>query len=240
MSGTFDIKGQERMRVDFRRLVLAAPALVAAIYLALIAVYNLPGSIPRDRFRKDVVDALDPYFIQNWMLFSPNPPTTNLEGWYQIRYRDRTGKQHTLKPFSLTQAFDVKGQIPFVRARLGREVDVVGRSMVTITRQRLSARKDAAAQALDRASSVAKEDEDFVYRKVGGEETTNRVWSGDLEQIRYLVTLLADELAPPGGTTAVRAFFTSTPVRDPATEKTAPVYRVADSGWLPTFEKGRS
>jgi hypothetical protein len=174
------------------------------------------------------------------MLFSPNPPTTNLEGWYQIRYRDQNGKQRTLKPFSLTQAFDVKGQIPFVRARLEREVDVVGRSMVTVNRQRVSARKDAAAQALDRASSVAKEDEAFVYQKVGGAETDNRVWAGDLKQIRYLVTLLADELAPPGGTTEVRAFFTSTPVKDPVTKKTGPVYRVADSGWLPPLEKGRS
>ncbi|MFD7921428.1 DUF5819 family protein [Streptomyces sp. NPDC059740] len=226
------------MRADLRRTVLALPALVAAAYLVLTAAYNAPASVPRDQSRKVVAGALDPYFVQNWMLFSPTPPTSNLEGWYQIRYRDQGGKQHTLKPFSLTQAYEMKGQIPFVRARAERIVDSLGRSMVSVNRRRASAKKDSTAQAQDQASSVARDNEELVYRKVAGAEPQKGLWSEDLKQVRYLVTLLGDEIAPPGGFTEVRAFFTSTPVTDPATGEHGPVVRVADSGWLPPYERG--
>src|SRR5437899_11633926 len=86
------------------------PIVAGVAYMGLTACLVSPPSPAQTRLLKTAQDIAHPYFDQNWQLFAPDPPDFNVDGWYQIAYKDAQGRRRETEPRSLTGPFLAQSQ----------------------------------------------------------------------------------------------------------------------------------
>jgi hypothetical protein len=210
-----------------RRLLLLSPFLVAGIYALFVVAWVAPPSPVKERLQPVLNAAFKPYFQQTWTLFSPNPPTTVQEGWYQLRFQDGGTRRET-EIYSLTDLYKGSSRTqPLAPSFSGRVEESLLRSIVSVNPKRVKTPDDKPDGFL-----LAEEDQQPV-----SDTDAAAQWQLDLLEARHMLSRLADSTAASGKPVAVRLLVTGQFVPQPGG---APAKRnlLVDTGWLPYLPGG--
>ncbi|MET7304689.1 DUF5819 family protein [Embleya sp. NPDC005575] len=253
-----------RPALRWTRLVSLTSLLVGVGYAAMVLCLVAPPSPAQEKMASAAYKIADPYFVQSWQLFAPNPPDANTYGWYQIAYVDASGRRQETDPRSLNDLFVGQSQSQWVFPdRVGRIVTSLDEELVNLQHEQIridtlrrgpAATGDGSDPAIGpsvSASSVAGAqprvpDTEAVKdpRALDGlQKALDAAVARAAVAVRRVASPLADELHLPGRVVEVRIFVTTVSItrfsdryRDhPPSPKIA---RVGDSHWLAYLPKG--
>jgi hypothetical protein len=88
------------------RVAFLVSAVIAVVYALCCVVYNAPASPAQIRLAKPVKSMMDPYFAQDWMLFAPNPSTTNKQLLLEAKLKTSGSGEKVTTPIDIGTAID--------------------------------------------------------------------------------------------------------------------------------------
>jgi len=76
------------MKKTFAAFIVVA---LLAVHVVCTVLYNAPVN-PVSKYYQPAVNAyMEPYFMQKWLLFAPEPATSDLKLWYRVKLNNKWG-----------------------------------------------------------------------------------------------------------------------------------------------------
>jgi Family of unknown function (DUF5819) len=118
-----------------KKMIAIFTSIIFGHHLLCTILYNAPNNPLSYSYQKYVANYMEPLFTQRWLLFAPEPATSDLKLWYRVKYNQHWGTWlDPLEPIlrkHQKMRFTYNAKLLYVYGNIARDLNIKNVSLIS-------------------------------------------------------------------------------------------------------------